>query len=406
MAVAYAALLMDTNQDGTPPPLRLVTATSPADEAWLAESEAATAERRAAAEAVGGAMRRGLARWTILLTAGSLVTLIIGHLEGSLLMAVAGLFALTQSWDVRDRARTGDPDSDRALAPGTVGRVLRFLVPLVVPFTGALLFAGIAAYGRMLGTAAGTGATRWSVSAACVCLFAALPPIQHQLALAFTRGPWPGHTARLTATTALVLLLLPVPAQLLLPELTAMMRASSEPLVQVSGLVGQLIGLVVFALAAVGLWVGRSWSETLDRLGLHALTPLHSLIALVALAAVFGVNAGLEWVERTRFVELWRQDQEMVRLMAGHLGLAGAIVLGISAGVGEEVLVRGALQPRVGMVWAALLFAAGHIQYTWFGMLTVFGLGLVFGIVRRVSNTTVAVIVHAAYDVLAVLATR
>ena len=81
-------------------------------------------------------------------------------------------------------------------------------------------------------------------------------------------------------------------------------------------------------------------------------------------------------------------------------------MLGLSAGVGEEVLVRGALQPRSGLVWASVIFGAAHVQYSWFGMLVIVALGLTLGLVRRHSNTTTAIVVHAAYDVLAALGSR
>jgi membrane protease YdiL (CAAX protease family) len=81
-------------------------------------------------------------------------------------------------------------------------------------------------------------------------------------------------------------------------------------------------------------------------------------------------------------------------------------VLGVSAGVGEELMVRGALQPRVGLVWASLLFAAAHVQYTWFGMLTIVLLGMTLGVVRKSANTTTAIVVHVLYDVIAALGAR
>ena len=110
--------------------------------------------------------------------------------------------------------------------------------------------------------------------------------------------------------------------------------------------------------------------------------------------------------ERHRFHALWLRDQAMVKMIAADLSLAAMLVLGVSAGVGEEVLVRGALQPRVGLIWASLLFAAGHVQYTWFGMLTILALGVTLGLVRRSSNTTTAIVVHALYDIVAALGAK
>jgi membrane protease YdiL (CAAX protease family) len=124
---------------------------------------------------------------------------------------------------------------------------------------------------------------------------------------------------------------------------------------------------------------------------------------VLGLATVIGLNGGMEWLERVRFAALWEADQSIVRMLVGNISVAGAIVLGLSAGAGEEILVRGALQPRTGMFWAAALFAAGHVQYTWFGMLTILFLGLALGLVRRLSNTTTAIVVHMLYDVVAAL---
>jgi membrane protease YdiL (CAAX protease family) len=65
--------------------------------------------------------------------------------------------------------------------------------------------------------------------------------------------------------------------------------------------------------------------------------------------------------------------------------------------------VRGALQPRLGLLLSSLLFAALHVQYTWFGMGTVALLGMLLGYLRQRTNTTTAIAVHAAYDVIAAL---
>ncbi|HEV2106424.1 MAG TPA: CPBP family intramembrane glutamic endopeptidase, partial [Candidatus Eisenbacteria bacterium] len=85
------------------------------------------------------------------------------------------------------------------------------------------------------------------------------------------------------------------------------------------------------------------------------------------------------------------------------LPVAVSLLLGTSAGVGEELVVRGALQPRAGVLAAALLFACGHVQYTWFGMLTIALLGVLLGVIRLRAGTTTAIVVHATYDVFAAL---
>ena len=63
------------------------------------------------------------------------------------------------------------------------------------------------------------------------------------------------------------------------------------------------------------------------------------------------------------------------------------------------MLFRGALQPIFGIVPTSLIFAVSHVQY---GLspatLTVFLLSVVLGIIRKRSNTTVAILVHAGYN--------
>ncbi len=359
-----------------------------------------------AAETVAGTARRGLLRWTVFVFAGALVGLVFGRPDVALFLSVAAMFALAQSWDVRDRARTGDPWSDAALEPGDVGRALRLVVPLLAPMAGAAGYALLAVYARSLPpTAASVAAMQWCIAAGAVSLLLAFRPVAQLVANAFMRGTPPAFTTRLTASIALVLLLLPVPMRLLSDQLMSELKNSGRPLADIGGLVAQLACEVVFALAAVGLWVARDLRAVRDRLGLGRMGAREWLVAAVGLAAVIGVNAGMEWLERERFHELWLADQAMGRLITLNLSLVGALVLGVSAGVGEELLVRGALQPRTGLLWASILFAAGHVQYTWFGMFTILLLGLALGLVRNRANTTTAIVVHVLYDIFAVLAT-
>ena len=77
----------------------------------------------------------------------------------------------------------------------------------------------------------------------------------------------------------------------------------------------------------------------------------------------------------------------------------------VSAGVGEEITMRGALQPRLGLKLTSLLFASLHVQYSWFGVLVIFVLGLVLGVVRARTSTSVVMLAHTVFDVVAVFTT-
>jgi len=76
-------------------------------------------------------------------------------------------------------------------------------------------------------------------------------------------------------------------------------------------------------------------------------------------------------------------------------------VASVAAGFGEEVSIRGLLQPRFGILLPALLFASLHaFQYSWDGLISVFLAGLVFAYIRRYSNTTTSAITHTVYDLV------
>ena len=90
------------------------------------------------------------------------------------------------------------------------------------------------------------------------------------------------------------------------------------------------------------------------------------------------------------------------------LGIAGktALVLGASAGIGEEAIFRGALQPRFGILIPSLLFAMLHgPQYGFnIALLGLLGVSIILGLERKYVNTTAAMITHALFNAVQVLA--
>jgi membrane protease YdiL (CAAX protease family) len=393
----YARPAMDPTQDA---PLPL----DPALAAPLAEER----ERRMqTAAGLGALARRGLVRWTVLTVLAGALAIFLQHPDVALFLAGAAMFALAQSWDARDGGRTGHPDSDWMLDPGPFGTLLRVLVPLAIPLAAVLLYIGIAMFARNQAFLHGhRAALQWSVASAVVCAALAVPAASRQITRAFVPEQSPGYTARLAGAIAVAVLLLPVPFQLLSAELGDLLQPQGKSLVSAGTLAGQLAGEVVLAFAAIGLWVRRDARAAVSRLGLGGLGIRHLVIAAIGLAVVAGGNAGMEWAEERWFHALWVSDQAMTKLIAGNLSAPGAVLLGISAGIGEELLVRGALQPRFGIFWSTVLFACGHVQYSWFGMLTVAFLGVTLGLIRRRANTTTCIIVHLLYDVVAALGAR
>jgi len=372
-----------------------------------AERQQTALANRIAADGLGGQVRRGLTRWLVLAVVGAALAAALQHLDAAVMLAAAAMFALTQSWDVRDRARDGDLAGEPALEPGAVGLSLRMSVPLAVPVLAALCYIGFGVYARSLPPSVEhVGAMRWCWAAAAACMAMTIPA----LARPITRSLLPyaswSHTARLSASIALAVLLLPVPVRLMIDEMIDYFTSTGRPLVDVGALVSGLVGETALAVAAVGLWVARDQRAVRERLGLTPMSGRHVAVAVIGLGLVIALNSGMEALEHARFPALWAADQEMGRMIAGKLTVAASIVLGVSAGVGEELLVRGALQPRAGLFWASILFAAGHVQYTWFGMLTILLLGVALGLVRARANTTTAIVVHGLYDIVAAISAR
>jgi membrane protease YdiL (CAAX protease family) len=165
------------------------------------------------------------------------------------------------------------------------------------------------------------------------------------------------------------------------------------------------IPLLLFALLGVGLWVRRDWRVLLDRLGLRRPTWRHLLLAAVAvvllLAFDYAVTLFWQGVDPLGYDVL---DRVTENLFGGLISVGGALALGLSAGISEELLFRGAVQPRLGLILTSILFAVGHLQYSLsLATLEILIIGLVLGLIRNRTGTTVAILVHAGYNTMGVL---
>lgn len=159
------------------------------------------------------------------------------------------------------------------------------------------------------------------------------------------------------------------------------------------------LALLAMALAAVGLGITRQWRPALQRLGWSKPESWHLALALAVALVLAATNVPLNLV--------------MSYLMPGQQHAIGSIyvrvfsgvpawnlpLVAIAAGIGEETLFRGAIQPKAGILVTASLFALIHVQYGFTPVLLwVFVHGLVYGVIRRHLNTTTAALTHALYD--------
>lgn len=261
-----------------------------------------------------------------------------------------------------------------------------------------LLPLGLVGFGVLLAFVAGA-----------LCL---LPPVRRLAARALPLDPGSFvHAAALSCvvsvglTCVVPLLVLGEPPFLAAIDLLTESETGAALRDSAGQLRDQLYGLIwtiPAAILAVGYGVRRDLRQSLARLGLVRPTGRQILaavgIALALAAAVQLLGAGIDW--------LWRAlgwpttDQEAFDdLISFAFSPLGAAVIGLTAGLGEELSVRGVLQPRLGILLSNLFFMSLHaLQYNWDALLVVFLVGLACGLVRRRSNTSTAAIVHGTYN--------
>jgi len=164
----------------------------------------------------------------------------------------------------------------------------------------------------------------------------------------------------------------------------------------------QNMALAWMAMVGVGWLSRRSWRHVLQRLGW--VWPNRGDVAVGAglgvVMFILLIPAGL--LMRALGMDIDADIEKLTQTLLGPLltTLPGVLSLGLAAALGEELVFRGALQPRFGVFLTALLFAFTHSQYVLSpATLVVFVLGLALGWVRMRRNTTTAMILHATYNI-------
>ena len=176
----------------------------------------------------------------------------------------------------------------------------------------------------------------------------------------------------------------------------------SQPPLTVIDLFAQQVPFLIIAVAGVGLYARRNATETAARLGAVRPAWWQLTLALAAAGVFFAFGEGV-----VSLSQAWTPDvARNVEITTQHIygGLAtpvGIAAIALLPAICEEVLFRGALQPRLGLVVTALLFTSIHTQYSIsFDTLAVFVLALGLGLIRKYTNTTTSAICHATYNLV------
>jgi membrane protease YdiL (CAAX protease family) len=164
-----------------------------------------------------------------------------------------------------------------------------------------------------------------------------------------------------------------------------------------------LLSDVPLALAGVGFMLRRDLKQSLGRLGFSSISPKEFGWAVgVTVPILLGVLL-FDLAEKLLLPEIHALEDRFPMKFANVSPLLGIPAVSLAAGVGEEAVFRGALQPRFGIVLTALLFAALHIQYQLPGIIVIFIIGIVLGVMRKRKSTTFTACVHMVYDIMAFL---
>jgi uncharacterized protein len=166
----------------------------------------------------------------------------------------------------------------------------------------------------------------------------------------------------------------------------------------------------VVGLLGVGLGVRRSLRETLDRLGYGVISLKQLGIVALFVGAALAFSAAADALFASLQPDLYQKVGEISDLLFSPRGLSPlsavlfALLVGVGAGLGEETLFRGAVQPVLGIAATSVLFASMHVQYGPSLLLVyVFLLSAGLGFLRRYINTTASFLAHTGYNSLGIL---
>jgi uncharacterized protein len=167
---------------------------------------------------------------------------------------------------------------------------------------------------------------------------------------------------------------------------------------------------ILVAVLGVGAGIRRNLRETLARLGYGPISLTHLGIVLLFIVGAFGLSVAADALFAQLQPDLYRQVGELTQTLFNPKGMSPvsavlfALLIGVGAGLGEETLFRGAVQPVFGIPVTSVLFASMHVQYgpsLLLGYIFVLSIGL--GLLRRYINTTASFLAHASYNTLSIL---
>jgi membrane protease YdiL (CAAX protease family) len=167
---------------------------------------------------------------------------------------------------------------------------------------------------------------------------------------------------------------------------------------------------LAIALLGVGVGIRRNLRDTLNRLGYGPISLKQIGLVVLFIGGAFALSIAADALFAALQPDLYRQVGEISDKLFNPRGLSPvsavlfALLVGVGAGLGEETLFRGAVQPVLGIAATSVLFASMHVQYgPSLLLIYVFLLSVGLGLLRRHINTTASFLAHAGYNSLGII---
>ena len=166
--------------------------------------------------------------------------------------------------------------------------------------------------------------------------------------------------------------------------------------------------MLMFSFVGIGFATRRTLKQSILRLNIKFPNLKYVILGVVAIFLIdylvwgvmdtfsqfIGGEFARKTVEESSNVE---NTIETIRQFAPSI--SELALISIVVGVSEELLFRGALQPRFGNFYTSLLFASLHFQYlSVIALIEIFIISYVLGIIKEKTNTSTTAISHIIYD--------
>jgi membrane protease YdiL (CAAX protease family) len=234
------------------------------------------------------------------------------------------------------------------------------------------------------------------ISAAALLVF--IKPIRNQISRSISiEADNPVHTISLSLSFLVFYIYI-----LTAFSLEELIQDSTES-ATISSLWTQDILLALIALFGVGWLQTRNTKETLARLGLVRPTWKMVFIGISFALGFVLVNIFLEQIASILGFGIDPNVEKITNQQLGPLfsTIPGILTLGLAAALGEELIFRGAMLPKFGLLYTSILFTLVHANYGLsVATLIVFILAVTLGILRTRHSTTLTMITHASYNII------